>query len=83
MPRPIPLVEPVTMADFPDNMAMTFRMRMKCRNKAARLQGLVGRNAQLLAIVGDSDVRNFLQTCDGANARGRGGQACHTGVTAA
>ena len=24
----------------------------------------VGRNAQLLATVGDSDVRNFLQTCD-------------------
>ena len=32
---------------------------------------LAGRNAPLLAIVGDSDVRNFLQMCDSGDARGR------------
>jgi hypothetical protein len=66
MPRPLPLVEPVTMADFPDNMATTLRMRMKCPQQGRSTAGplVVGRDAELLAPVGDSDVRHFLQTCD-------------------
>jgi hypothetical protein len=35
MPRPIPLVEPVTMADFPDNMAMPLRIGMNARTRRA------------------------------------------------
>ena len=66
MPRPMPLVEPVTMADFPDNMAITLRLRMKCQHEA-RWRGcrcLVRRNAQIASGGHDGGVRYFLQTCD-------------------
>jgi hypothetical protein len=47
----MPLVEPVMMADFPDNM-----------RAALRKQTLI--SAPLLAILFDGGVRNFLQQRD-------------------
>src|SRR5258705_12810344 len=66
-PRPIPLVEPVTMADFPDSMAMTLRWEWDAGARAGRSSHqrcIVACNAQLLAAVRDDDVRYFLQNRD-------------------
>jgi hypothetical protein len=49
-------------------MAMTLPMRMKMPAQRCGGSCLAGRNAQLLAFVGDSDVRNFLQMCDSGDA---------------
>src|ERR1700733_9293166 len=86
IPRPIPLVEPVTMADFPDNMCTRPN-----RGGCLRHQGRPGwrersryqhaihhdyRDAPLLATVFDRSVRYFLQTHDKSAAGLSGAPQC-------
>src|ERR1017187_10530632 len=73
IPRPIPLVEPVTMADFPDNMCTTKSRGDACDiavvpagEKEAVTNTLFhyDRDAPWLVVVLDRGVRYFLQTHD-------------------
>src|ERR1019366_8037055 len=74
IPRPIPLVEPVTIADFPDNMCTTKSRGDACDiavvpagEKEAVTNTLFHydyRDAPLLVVVLDRGVRYFLQTHD-------------------
>jgi hypothetical protein len=60
IPSPIPLVEPVTMADFPDNMGRPIDEG----DAQASEKRAVCRDAQLLAALFDNGMRHFRQGCD-------------------